>query len=229
MTPTTQDAGQNLAEFLRRAKMQQKELAAFLGIEPSYISRMVNGHVGWINGQYFGQIAAKLRLTDEEIKRLNPAAVVEMASPLHTVQGDNLVRDDWIVSGLTTMKPIYQASEMLKPSETRLSKADFPATTARLRPSTLILEMPSAAMCVSGRYVAGDLLYADTEDITPAVGRIYVYALQDSVRVGRLRRLGETLWLFADNTDQDAFPPAPLSDARLLARVHYWQPSGEEV
>jgi transcriptional regulator with XRE-family HTH domain len=78
MPLTADEAGDRLAEYLKRAKMQQKELANALGIEPSYISRMVKGHINWTTGQYFGQIASRLRLADHEVKALNPAAVVEM-------------------------------------------------------------------------------------------------------------------------------------------------------
>lgn len=78
MPLTADDAGDRLAEYLKRAKMQQKELAQALGVEPSYISRMVKGHINWTTGQYFGQIASRLQLKDHEIKALNPAAVVEM-------------------------------------------------------------------------------------------------------------------------------------------------------
>ena len=78
MPLTADDAGDRLAVYLKRAKMQQKELANALGIEPSYISRMVKGHINWTTGQYFGQIASRLELKDHEIKALNPAAVVEI-------------------------------------------------------------------------------------------------------------------------------------------------------
>ncbi|WP_412027871.1 helix-turn-helix domain-containing protein [Deinococcus yunweiensis] len=77
MTETT---GQKLERYLARAKMQQKELAARLGVEASYVSRMVNDRIGWIHGRYFGQIAAALALTDDEIRELNPAAVVTFAT-----------------------------------------------------------------------------------------------------------------------------------------------------
>ncbi|GGO22016.1 helix-turn-helix domain-containing protein [Deinococcus humi] len=68
--------GQKLERFLLRAEMQQKELAAQLGVEPSYISRMVNDRIGWVHGRYFGKIATILRLSDAEIAELNPAAVI---------------------------------------------------------------------------------------------------------------------------------------------------------
>ncbi|SMB85910.1 helix-turn-helix domain-containing protein [Deinococcus hopiensis] len=74
------EAGQRLRTYLRRLSMQQKELAAALGVDSSYVSRMVLGHINWTTGQYFGQIASHLRLTEAEIRELNPAAVVEMRS-----------------------------------------------------------------------------------------------------------------------------------------------------
>lgn len=80
MTLNAHEAGSKLAEYLKRIKMQQKELALFLDIEPSYISRMVKGHINWTTGQYFGKIASYLRLNENEIRALNPAAVVELIS-----------------------------------------------------------------------------------------------------------------------------------------------------
>lgn len=86
MAVTAQEAGEKLASYLRRAGMQQKELAAAIDVEPSYISRMVKGHINWTTGQYFGKIASLLRLKDDEIKALNLAAVVEItaAEPVDT-------------------------------------------------------------------------------------------------------------------------------------------------
>jgi transcriptional regulator with XRE-family HTH domain len=81
MVFSAREAGEKLAAYLKRARKQQKELAAELGVEPSYISRMVKGHINWTTGQYFGQIASRLDLQDHEIKELNPAAVVEITSP----------------------------------------------------------------------------------------------------------------------------------------------------
>lgn len=78
MVFSAREAGEKLAAYLKRARKQQKELAAELGVEPSYISRMVKGHINWTTGQYFGQIASRLELLDHEIKELNPAAVVEI-------------------------------------------------------------------------------------------------------------------------------------------------------
>lgn len=78
MVFSAREAGEKLATYLKRARKQQKELAAELGVEPSYISRMVKGHINWTTGQYFGQIASRLELLDHEIKELNPAAVVEI-------------------------------------------------------------------------------------------------------------------------------------------------------
>lgn len=71
--------GKKLEFYLRRRRMPQKELAEALEVEPSYVSRMVKDHIGWVNGKYFGRIAAILRLSESEIKDLNPAAVVERA------------------------------------------------------------------------------------------------------------------------------------------------------
>lgn len=78
MAITAQEAGEKLAYYLRRAGMQQKELAAAIEVEPSYISRMVKGHINWPTSKHFGKIASILRLKDEEIKALNLAAVVEV-------------------------------------------------------------------------------------------------------------------------------------------------------
>ncbi|AFD28199.1 helix-turn-helix domain-containing protein [Deinococcus gobiensis] len=80
MPLTASVAGERLAAYLKRAQMQQKDLAIHLGIEPSYVSRMVKGHVNWTTGQYFGQIASKLHLLDTEIKELNQAVVIEIAT-----------------------------------------------------------------------------------------------------------------------------------------------------
>lgn len=81
MPMTPHEAGDKLASYLRRAGKQQKDLAAEIGVEPSYISRMVKGHINWTTGQYFGQIASSLRLKDDEVKELNLAAVVEVVGP----------------------------------------------------------------------------------------------------------------------------------------------------
>lgn len=86
MSLTAIDAGHKLAEYLRRSKMQQKELAAALGVEPSYISRMVKGHINWTMGKHFGQIASKLALADHEIKMLHPASVVEIVQSSNMTQ-----------------------------------------------------------------------------------------------------------------------------------------------
>lgn len=74
-------AGEKLAKYLQRANLQQRDLAQALEIEPSYVSRMVKDHIKWTNGKYFGQIAAFLCLSEEEIRDLNPAVVVEFRFP----------------------------------------------------------------------------------------------------------------------------------------------------
>lgn len=77
MALSPHEAGNRLETFLRRKGMQQKELAEAVGVEASYISRMVKGHINWTTGKHFGRIATQLDLSDEEIKELNSAAVVE--------------------------------------------------------------------------------------------------------------------------------------------------------
>lgn len=85
-------AGKKLERYLARAEMQQKDLAVKLGVEASYISRMVNDRIGWVNGRYFGQIASILRLKDDEIRELNPAAVVNII-PNAPTDPDQSARD----------------------------------------------------------------------------------------------------------------------------------------
>lgn len=74
---TTEKPGEKLERYLKRVGMQQKELAMRVGVEPSYISRLVTDRVNWVTSKYFGQIATALRLNDDEVRELNPAAVVE--------------------------------------------------------------------------------------------------------------------------------------------------------
>ena len=103
MAVTAHEAGEKLAYYLRRAGMQQKELAAAINVEASYISRMVKGHINWTTGQYFGKIASLLRLRDDEIKALNLAAVVEVTSagpePLPPLIDEVPIPDELVKAG----------------------------------------------------------------------------------------------------------------------------------
>lgn len=126
MPLTAVDAGERLAEYLKRAKMQQKELAQALDIEPSYISRMVKGHINWTTGQYFGQIASRLELADSEIKALNPAAVVEvMARPEQGTSSD----DAYV---LPVIPPaLLEAAEMYRQIDPRIANHQVQLALAR--------------------------------------------------------------------------------------------------
>ena len=126
MPLTADDAGDRLAVYLKRAKMQQKELANALGIEPSYISRMVKGHINWTTGQYFGQIASRLELKDHEIKALNPAAVVEVVGAL---TGAPPAADATVAP--TIPQALLDAAALYKDIDPRIANPDVQLALAR--------------------------------------------------------------------------------------------------
>lgn len=128
MALNPQEAGVRLETFLRRKGMQQKELAEVVGVEPSYISRMVKGHVNWTTGKHFGRIAAQLDLSDDEIKELNPAAVVERVSS----------EPKWgahqsLMQGIDDAIPpaLAEAGELYKAIDPRIADPDVQLALAR--------------------------------------------------------------------------------------------------
>lgn len=129
-TLTAQEAGERLAAYLKRAKKQQKELAAELGVEPSYVSRMVKGHIHWGTSRYFGAIASSLNLRDEEAKEVNPGAVIEY---LMTSGGSPVVEDeqDDEANAFAIPSALLEAAEMYKAIDPRIADPSVQQAIAR--------------------------------------------------------------------------------------------------
>jgi transcriptional regulator with XRE-family HTH domain len=132
MTIDAHEAGLQLAAYLKRAKKQQKELAAELGIEASYVSRMVKGHINWTTSRYFGKIASSLRLEDHEVKYLNPAAVVEYLMPQDEIsEMVPIGEDDDDTTSLDIPTALIEAAEMYKGIDPRIADPSVQQALAR--------------------------------------------------------------------------------------------------
>jgi len=130
-TLTAQEAGERLAAYLKRAKKQQKELAAELGVEPSYVSRMVKGHIHWGTSRYFGAIASSLNLRDEEAKEVNPGAVIEyLMTSGSGVSAAEDERDDEAIS-LDIPAALIEAAQMYKAIDPRIADPSVQQALAR--------------------------------------------------------------------------------------------------
>lgn len=126
------EAGNKLAVYLKRAKKQQKELAAELGVEASYVSRMVKGHINWTTSRYFGAIASSLKLQDHEVKSLNPGAVVEYLLPAsETVAQTVLDEDEDQATPLVIPSALLEAAEMYKAIDARIADPNVQQALAR--------------------------------------------------------------------------------------------------
>lgn len=80
LSPT--EAGEFLRRKLRERGLTQAQLAGRAGIpDPGYLSHLLKGRVNVAESKYLRAIADVLGLTAEELRRLNPALVVEVAAP----------------------------------------------------------------------------------------------------------------------------------------------------
>ena len=70
-------AGAILRRARERLSLTQDQVAEVLGVDKSYISKLEGGlhHAG--RSKYFPQLVAVLRLGPDEIRQLNPGAVIE--------------------------------------------------------------------------------------------------------------------------------------------------------
>lgn len=76
------EAGEFLRRKLRERGLTQAQLAARAGIpDPGYLSHLLKGRVNVAESKYLRAIAEVLGLSAEEVRRLNPALVVEVAAP----------------------------------------------------------------------------------------------------------------------------------------------------
>lgn len=75
------EAGQIIKAARDRIPLTQEQVAEELAVDKSYISKLEGGqhHAG--RSKYFPMLVDVLRLTDAEVQRLNPAAVITLAAP----------------------------------------------------------------------------------------------------------------------------------------------------
>lgn len=65
--------GEQLGLYLERIQMTRRQLAELLGVDLSYITKLIEDRVNWVSSGHFKQIAEILCLTDVEIETLKVA------------------------------------------------------------------------------------------------------------------------------------------------------------
>ncbi|GGJ89972.1 helix-turn-helix domain-containing protein [Deinococcus aquiradiocola] len=73
--------GERLRAYIRASGKTQAKVAEEIGADPTYISQMVNGRVNWIKSDYFPALVKILSIKEEDVRRLNPAAIIEVSQP----------------------------------------------------------------------------------------------------------------------------------------------------
>ena len=73
------EAGHLIRRARERKTLTQEQVAEHLGVDKSYVSKLEGGlhHAG--RSKYFPQLVATLDLTPDEVRDLNPGAVIEVA------------------------------------------------------------------------------------------------------------------------------------------------------
>ena len=74
---------------------------------------------------------------------------------------------------------------------------------------------------------SNDLIYVDTDNNALRIDEIYlVYQASSDSKfrptLRKCRKIGNDLWLMADNVDQSTYPPLSSETTRILGRVRWF-------
>lgn len=83
MEPITdsREAGRFLKQKIKEKGFLIKDVAERISADPSYMSHLLSGRVSVVDSEYFAPMVKLLGLTIEEVKALNPSAVITVAQP----------------------------------------------------------------------------------------------------------------------------------------------------
>lgn len=83
MEPITdpRDVGKFFKDKIKERGLLIKDVAERISADPSYMSHLLSGRVSIVDSEYFSPLVRELGLTVDEVRALNPAAVVEVAPP----------------------------------------------------------------------------------------------------------------------------------------------------
>lgn len=210
------EAGKRLAYWRKKRGMTQAELVARTTVSSKpYLSWMENGRAHAGRSEHFPSIAAALNLPVEEIKRFNPNLVLQV-----TQIGDGGANQEYITMPVYNMAaasyPQLNDAEPLEGMTIPVHASDFKSSTQLLRVCG-----HSMAKSNSEGILDRDVVAVDTNDVTVHPGRVYVVCVAgDGCTVKRARKLGDEIWLFSDNPDQDSYAPFKPDAASVFGRVY---------
>jgi len=72
--------GDRLRQYIRRAGKTQAKVADEVGMDPTYLSQLVNGRVNWVKSDYFRALVNALDIPVDDIAELNPSAVFSVTA-----------------------------------------------------------------------------------------------------------------------------------------------------
>ena len=214
---------------LENQRITQEDIAARSGeaLSQRTVSHLEAGTID-LGSLSMGRVTALARALKWSLAEIQAATGFDLGlHPNHEgFEREKGVTLEYINSSVITMKDIYDFTEAAKPPEQMTAIPDLsptPVLTTELRPATALFRVSGDGMVggEGGGIQPGDIIYVDTADLSPEDDGVYLaHVYGKPVTLHRLRELGGTLWLFSDNADQSAYPPIPLSGAKLLGRVH---------
>lgn len=208
------EAGELIRRKRKEKGLTQEQVAEQLNLNnPNYLGMMETGKVGLARSKYLQPLAQLLGLTVEEVRQINPDAIVEVAAtPLPPVPPTNVHRVP-VLALVACGEGIY---------------TDCPPVGMEYvlddlyRNNMEIVEIRGDSMAPT--IEEGDLAYIDRGQTDLVDGKIYlVHILTNGYVLKRARKLGRSWVLMSDNPDHPALSP---EEARVAGRMYYHQPRG---
>lgn len=216
------EAGKLIAKRRRERGLTQPQVVEATGLpSQSYLSALENGRYNVARSEYFPAIARALRLSEDEIRLINPAAVFTMETPV------------------THTPSAFPTSEGRIAYPIDLAAASYPLESAELvtsEPVFIPRHLDKAGLqlfTASGHSMDdgtedgirdGASLFVNTHALDLRDGEVYIVHIEgNGYAVKRAQLHGGEWWMYSDNPAQSKHPPFQVDKARVIGHVYSFQ------
>lgn len=216
----------SLRQLIREVGKTQAQIADELGVDPTYVSQMVNGKVNWRNSMYFPALVTALGLTFRQVQQIRPDAVSDLVSmAVRTgvdLAGNELRPSDRVQ---VAVHALASAGEGVWTDSSALEYVYVePWVARRKNRQTFRVDGDSMQPTLSN----SDYIHVDVTQVQLQDNKIYVVKLLDreGVAIKRARSHNGEWVLTSDNP---VYPPVSSGEIRIVGRVFAVTPQTIEI